>query len=71
MAYISANQTRSLSIIARISDFLATSQKSFADHRLYVRTMSELKSLSNRELNDLGLSRSSLHDIAYQAVYGN
>ena len=37
--------------------------------RLYLRTISELNSLSNRELSDLGLSRSMIKTIAYNAVY--
>ncbi|NNE51115.1 MAG: DUF1127 domain-containing protein [Sulfitobacter sp.] len=38
-------------------------------YRLYRETFDGLNSLSNRELADLGLSRSELHDIATKAVY--
>ncbi|MFT3974455.1 MAG: DUF1127 domain-containing protein [Amaricoccus sp.] len=41
-----------------------------ADYRLYRRTLSELESLSNRDLRDLGISRYSTRQIAYDAVYG-
>lgn len=70
MAYVSANHTAHASLLERVSEFLAHQRQAYADQRLYVRTMNELKSLSNRELADLGLCRSSLHDVAYKAVYG-
>jgi len=70
MAYVTAKHASNTSLMERVSDFIATQRQAYADHRLYVRTMNELKSLSNRELADLGLSRASLHDTAYQAVYG-
>ena len=69
MAYAIAN-TSSVSILDRAATFFADQRAAYAQHRLYVSTMNELKSLSTRELNDLGLSRSSLHDTAYSAVYG-
>ncbi|MBE1282688.1 MAG: DUF1127 domain-containing protein [Rhodobacteraceae bacterium] len=43
----------------------------FARYRLYRRTLNELTSLNNRELADLGLNRSMLTRIAYQAAYEN
>ena len=44
-------------------------RKSISDYRLYRKTLEELDSLSDRELNDLGLSRIVLKDVARQAVY--
>ena len=44
-------------------------RKAIADYKLYRQTMEELESLSDRELNDLGLSRAALRDVARQAVY--
>ncbi len=70
MAYAIANTTFSVSILERFATFFAAQREAYALHRMYVKTMDELKSLSTRELNDLGLSRSSLHDTAYTAVYG-
>ena len=52
-----------------IRGWFATLSQRFADNRLYARTLRELESLGDRELADLGLSRSSLRDVAYQAVY--
>lgn len=57
-------------LFTQVSEYFAAKRAAYADHRLYVQTMTELQSLSTRELNDLGLSRSSLHDTAFNAVYG-
>ena len=45
-------------------------RKAFADYRLYRRTLGELEALSNRELRDLGLSRFTIRQVAYDSVYG-
>ncbi|MBT0956227.1 DUF1127 domain-containing protein [Alphaproteobacteria bacterium KMM 3653] len=37
--------------------------------KAYRATLNELQELSNRELSDLGMHRSNLRSIAYQAVY--
>lgn len=59
-------------VIARpaASGFFARAQKSFAQYRLYRRTLAELEGLNDRELRDLGLSRFDLRTIAYDSVYG-
>lgn len=46
-------------------------RKALADYRLYRQTLAELESLSNRELNDLGLSRFAIRQVAYDSVYGD
>lgn len=43
----------------------------FVQYRLYRRTLVELQTLGARELDDLGLNRSMLQRVAYQAVYEN
>ncbi|WP_341365450.1 DUF1127 domain-containing protein [Yoonia sp. BS5-3] len=42
-----------------------------AKRKVYRSTVAELESLSNRELADLGLSRSMIKSIAIEAAYGN
>ena len=49
---------------------LARARKAFADYRLYRRTVAESATLSNRELNDLGISRFAIRQIAHDSVYG-
>ncbi len=51
--------------------FLDTLKVKFARYRLYRETLNELSALSNRELADLGLSRSMIRRLAYQAAYEN
>lgn len=41
-----------------------------AQRQIYSRTLRELQALSNRDLADLGLHRSALHQIAHDAAYG-
>jgi len=43
----------------------------FVRYRLYPQTVSELSALSGRELADLGLNRSEIKRVAYQAAYAN
>lgn len=54
----------------RFGGFLNGLSARVAQYRLYRTTVDELKSLTDRELADLGISRHSVHDIAYQAAYG-
>jgi uncharacterized protein YjiS (DUF1127 family) len=43
----------------------------FSRYMMYRRTLNELAGLNDRELADLGLTRSGLRRIAYQAAYEN
>ncbi len=52
-----------------VSGLLARIRKAIADYRLYRATISELEGLNDRELGDLGVSRLSIRDIAYDSVY--
>lgn len=42
----------------------------FADFRAYRKTVAKLSILSNRQLDDLGISRSEINASAKEAVYG-
>lgn len=64
MTTITRNQTkRSFGLFSDMS-------KRLNNYRVYSTTRNELNSLSDRELNDLGIHRSSIRSIAYQAAYG-
>jgi len=41
-----------------------------ARYRVYRNTLRELGELTNRDLADLGIHRSSIRAIAYEAAYG-
>ncbi|KFI30273.1 hypothetical protein CDV50_13210 [Haematobacter massiliensis] len=53
-----------------LSDFFARVTEAWARRRLYRQTVAELRELSDRELADLQLSRSSIYSVAREAVYG-
>lgn len=53
-------------IMTLIADFREARQRG----RVYRQTLHELKNLSNRELNDLGIARSTITRVAYEAAYG-
>ena len=38
--------------------------------RVYRTTVAQLSQMSSRELNDLGISRGSIRNIAFEAAYG-
>jgi uncharacterized protein YjiS (DUF1127 family) len=49
--------------------WLEETKSRFARYRLYRKTLNELSELDQRQLADLGLNRSMLRRIAYQAAY--
>jgi uncharacterized protein YjiS (DUF1127 family) len=55
----------------RFSAVIATLITDFTNYRMYRKTIAELQKLSDRELTDLGLSRSEVKYSATKAVYGN
>ena len=44
--------------------------ETMAKRALYRKTISELQSLTGRELADLGIHRSTIKGIAYEAAFG-
>lgn len=51
------------------SGWLHGLQTRFQQYRMYRNTLNELSGLSDRDLADLGLCRSMLRRVSYQAVY--
>ncbi|MCK8465500.1 DUF1127 domain-containing protein [Aliiroseovarius sp. S1339] len=58
-------------IVDRISARIAEWKEQFESQAQYRKTVRELGSLSDRELEDLGISRGSVRFVAHMAVYGN
>jgi uncharacterized protein YjiS (DUF1127 family) len=52
------------------SGWIAQLRQSLASYGLYRQTLGELQALTDRELADLGLSRLSIRQVAYESVYG-
>ncbi|GFE63541.1 DUF1127 domain-containing protein [Litoreibacter roseus] len=68
MSFTTQSQSRAGSA-AHLGGFVAELKQRYAQYRLYRQTLNELSALTDRELNDLGLSRSILRRIAYEAAY--
>jgi len=69
MAHIAENLSGSVGNNT-IGSLLARFSKRFGQRRVYNRTYVELSQLSTRELDDLGISRSMISRLAYEAAYG-
>lgn len=54
----------------RFGTILQTVKAGLQRRALYRQTVTELESLSTRELGDLGLSRASIRETARMAAYG-
>ena len=54
----------------RIGAFHASLAGRIARYRAYRKTLAELEALSEHELEDLGLTRGTIRDVAYRSVYG-
>ena len=70
MAYATDLSNRSQGTFgAFLNGLLIDARARLARRRVYKQTYRELSMLSDRELADLGLSRSMIRRIAYQAAY--
>ncbi|ASP22792.1 hypothetical protein ANTHELSMS3_04188 [Antarctobacter heliothermus] len=69
MALATANITKAHGGLgARFANLVEALQARAARRKIYRETYSELASLSNRDLADLGLARSEIGRIAWQAA---
>lgn len=69
MAFATQTNTLSAGFAARISAVVAHVTEALARRAVFNQTVRELSSLSNRDLADLGLSRSMIKSVAYEAAY--
>jgi len=73
MAYynhITTNDDFISRILGSAANLLNTTIARYEKHRIYHRTLRELTVLSSRELADLGLHRTEVKRIAWEAAYG-
>ena len=70
MAYATQTHAGSISLLARFVEIREQAAEAYAAWRVYRNTLNELQSLHNRDLNDLGISRSEIRSIALEAAYG-
>ena len=66
---MTALNTASVSFGARVSNYFNGLRARRAKYVVYRETLGELEALSDRELNDLGITRGEIRGIAYQAAY--
>ena len=57
-------------IAAQGSGLIATIREAYQRHRIYRDTVSELNALTQRELDDMGITRSMITRLALEAAYG-
>ncbi len=69
MAHMTYTPTLNRPVLTVLSDMVGGLVARYAQRRLYARTLRELGRLGDRELNDLGLHRSTLKSVAYHATY--
>ncbi|GAA6181260.1 MULTISPECIES: DUF1127 domain-containing protein [unclassified Shimia] len=67
MAYVANHAPAATAKASGLSDFMANVAERFRQYRVYRDTFNELSTLSDRELADLGLSRSMLRRVAIEA----
>lgn len=71
MAYASVHHhTPRAGWLAFLRDSALSMRAAWQRSRVYMNTYNELSALSTRELNDLGIQRSNISRVAYEAAYG-
>jgi uncharacterized protein YjiS (DUF1127 family) len=70
MTTVSVNSAARTGILARFADMMIRAKAAYTRYRIFRTTLAEMQELSDRELADLGLSRSMLRRSAYEAAYG-
>ena len=70
MAYVAGNRSTNMSLGNRLGEIWNGLVEAYSAWRVYRRTLEELQALSGRELDDLGMNRSTLRAAAYEAAYG-
>ena len=69
MAYVNSSRTAPVSFSDRFAALAKVVKTMVERRKLYNQTLYELQALSDRDLSDLGMSRSSIADVAYAAAY--
>ena len=70
MAYTNTSAAAGAGLMDRIASALKSTKAALHRRRVYNQTVAELRALSTRELNDLGIARTMITRIALEAAYG-
>lgn len=71
MSNVSTNAPIAAGLVDGTARFFANWAKRYEQYSVYRKTLRELSSLNDRELVDLGISRSQIHAIAWDCAYCN
>ncbi len=69
MADITNTQNAQAGLFHRVAVAIADLKSRYSQYRVYRTTLNELRSLTGRELADLGLHHSEIRRVAYHAAY--
>jgi len=69
MDYAAGNSS-TLTLGARLGEIRSQAAAAYTAWRTYRNTLNELDALTARELEDLGINRSAIRQIALEAAYG-
>lgn len=69
MAYVQPEAKLAETFFENLVTIVRNMIERYKQYRLYSKTVSELRSLTGRDLADLGLSRSMIESVAFSAVY--
>ncbi len=70
MTFVTLTQSRSGALSLSIAEKLSKTVQRVQDYRNYRTTVAELAELSNAQLADMGVHRSEIKRLAFEAVYG-
>ena len=70
MAYLNTSRPAHHGLRDRVATIVAAVKHAMAQRRVYRQTVRELKTLTSRELADLGIHRSMITRVAMEAAYG-
>lgn len=70
MAYVNTTRIARKGLLDRLAAFKDAAVTAIQSRQVYLRTVSELNALTDRELSDLGIARVSIREIAHEAAYG-
>lgn len=70
MAYVTESRAAGTTLGQRFANFRTAILDRMVRAKIYRTTTTELSKLTDRELADLGIARSSIRAIAKQAAYG-
>lgn len=70
MAYVSTAQVIPAALLERCKETLAGFGEQMIKRRIYRTTLQELQNLQTRDLDDLGINRTEIRRVAWEAAYG-